>query len=37
MSLANYQKYEKYVDSGAPWVGDIPEGWEIRKLKYISK
>jgi len=27
MSLANYQKYEKYVDSGAPWVGDIPEGW----------
>lgn len=35
MSLANYQKYEKYIDSGVDWIGDIPEGWEVRKLKYV--
>lgn len=37
MSLANYQKYEKYVDSGVPWIGDIPEGWEIRKLWTLGR
>jgi type I restriction enzyme S subunit len=23
-------------DSGIPWIGKIPEHWEIRKLKYLS-
>ena len=27
------QRYEKYKDSGVDWIGEIPEGWEIRKLK----
>ncbi len=25
----------KMKDSGIEWIGDIPEGWEITKLKYI--
>lgn len=29
------RKYEKYKDSGVEWIGEIPEGWEIKKLKYI--
>lgn len=29
--------YEKYKDSGVPWIGEIPEGWEVRKLKYFAK
>ena len=24
-------------DSGLPWVGEIPEHWEVKKLKYIIK
>ena len=29
--------YPKYKDSGIQWIGEIPEGWEIRKLKYLVK
>ncbi len=24
-------------DSGVDWIGEIPEGWEVRKLKHIAK
>ncbi len=27
--------YQKYKDSGIEWIGKIPEGWEVKKLKYI--
>jgi len=26
----------KLKDSGIPWIGKIPEGWEVHKLKYKS-
>jgi type I restriction enzyme S subunit len=26
----------KLVDSGVDWIGEIPEGWEIKKLKFVS-
>ena len=26
----------KMKDSGIEWIGEIPEGWEVRKLKYIG-
>jgi len=29
--------YKKYKDSGIPWIGEIPEHWEVKKLKYLSK
>lgn len=29
--------YDKYVPSGVEWIGNIPEGWEVKKLKYIVK
>lgn len=29
--------YPKYKDSGIQWIGEIPEGWEVHKLKRISK
>ena len=28
------RKYEKYKDSGVEWIGEIPEHWEIQRLKY---
>lgn len=27
--------YPKYKDSGVQWIGEIPEEWEVHKLKYI--
>lgn len=29
-------KYEQYKDSGVEWIGEIPSGWEVKKLKYIA-
>lgn len=29
------KNYEKYKDSGIEWIGDIPEYWEVRKLKFV--
>ncbi len=26
--------YPAYKDSGQPWLGDVPEHWEVRRLKY---
>ena len=27
----------KMKDSGVEWIGEMPEGWEVRKLKHIAK
>lgn len=27
----------KLMPSGIPWLGDVPEGWEIRKLKHLTR
>ncbi len=32
-----FQKYPKYKDSGIEWLGEIPEGWEVKKVKSIGK
>jgi type I restriction enzyme S subunit len=29
--------YPAYKDSGVPWLGKVPEHWEVVKLKFISK
>ena len=31
------RKYDKYKDSGIEWIGDIPEGWKIKRIKDTSK
>ena len=30
-----FQKYSGYKDSGVDWLGEIPEGWETKKLKHL--
>ncbi|GAB4495709.1 MAG: restriction endonuclease subunit S [Saprospiraceae bacterium] len=27
----------KMKPSGVEWIGDVPEGWEVKKLKYVSE
>jgi type I restriction enzyme S subunit len=34
--MIKYKRYERYKDSGVEWIGEIPEHWEIKKIKYIS-
>ena len=34
--MSKYKRYEKYKDSGIEWIGEIPEHWEINKLKRLS-
>jgi probable type I restriction-modification system len=29
------KRYDKYKESGISWIGEIPEHWEVRKIKYV--
>ena len=29
-----YKKYPKYKDSGVEWIGEIPEGWNTKRIRY---
>ena len=31
------KQYETYKDSGAEWIGEIPENWGSTSLKYFAK
>jgi len=31
------RRYPKYKESGIEWLGEIPEHWELRPLKYTGK
>lgn len=31
------KKYEKYKDSGIEWIGEIPEHWEVKRLKSLAR
>jgi len=32
-----YKPYPKYKPSGVEWIGEIPEGWEVRKIKFVAE
>lgn len=33
--MSRYRRYERYKDSGVEWIGEIPEEWEVKKLKWL--
>lgn len=33
--MTNFQKYEAYKDSGVEWIGEIPVGWDVARLKDV--
>jgi len=33
--MSKYKPYPKYKESGIAWLGEVPEGWEIKRLKYF--
>ncbi len=30
------KKYDRYKKTNIDWIGDIPEHWEVKKLRYVS-
>lgn len=35
INIAEMLKYQTYKDSTEGWIGDVPEHWDIRKLKHL--
>ncbi|MFY9272327.1 MAG: restriction endonuclease subunit S [Thermacetogeniaceae bacterium] len=35
--MIKYKRYESYKDSGVEWIGEIPEHWEVGRLKSSIK
>ncbi len=33
--MSRYQAYAEYKDSGVEWLGEVPEHWKARQLKYL--
>ncbi|MDE2058481.1 MAG: restriction endonuclease subunit S [candidate division NC10 bacterium] len=33
--IANLKPYPAYKDSGVPWLGEVPEHWEVRRGKWL--
>ena len=34
--IGKWKPYLAYKDSGVEWLGEIPEHWEVRRLKYVA-
>jgi type I restriction enzyme S subunit len=35
LTQMDYPRYDSYKDSGVDWLGEIPEGWDTKRLKYV--
>ena len=35
--MSKYRRYERYKDSGIEWIGEIPEEWEVVKIKHLTR
>lgn len=33
--IDSYPRYDSYKNSGVDWLGDVPKGWGIKRLKYV--
>ena len=32
----SFPAYDGYKDSGVEWLGEVPEEWNLKKLKHVS-
>jgi type I restriction enzyme, S subunit len=32
-----FKRYPKYKNSGVEWLGEIPEHWDVKRLKLLAK
>lgn len=33
----SYAPYPAYKDSGVPWLGQVPDAWEVKRLSYATR
>lgn len=33
----SFPRYEKYKDSGIEWLGDVPEHWAVKRLRFVCE
>jgi len=36
-SIGRWKTYPTYKDSGVEWLGEIPEHWEVKRLKFVCQ
>jgi len=34
--MSHYQPYPAYKDSGVEWVGQVPEHWDVKRLRHVA-
>jgi len=34
--MSKFKRYERYKDSWVEWIGEIPEHWEVSKIKFTT-
>ena len=32
----SFPRYPKYKASGVEWLGDVPEGWKVKRLRFVA-
>ncbi|GAB6048714.1 restriction endonuclease subunit S [Methyloparacoccus murrellii] len=32
----SFPRYPKYKDSGVEWLGEVPEGWEVKRIRHVA-
>lgn len=37
MTIAAYPTYDSYKDSGVEWIGRVPRGWSLKRLKHVTR
>jgi type I restriction enzyme, S subunit len=33
----SFPRYPRYKDSGVEWLGEVPEHWEVKRLKHLAR
>ena len=34
--MSHYKPYPAYRDSGVEWIGQVPEHWEVKRLRHVA-
>lgn len=34
--MSHYKPYLKYKDSGVEWIGEVPEHWDVKPIKFVA-
>lgn len=33
----SFPRYERYKESGVEWLGEVPAGWEVKRLRFVAE